>query len=109
VVSEANHTPNLYEEKRKVEKGEKMQIETRYNIGESVFVVLHNKIQSCTIKKILTSTDKDIQSISYDVTSSDNNESIIPQYKLFKTIEALIEDMTKGMITINEHDPFKMR
>jgi transcription elongation factor len=79
-----------------------MKVETKFDVGESVFIILNNRVQVHEIKKVEIIIAKDIK-IYYSFA-----DIRLLEKKLFKTIDELKDDLTKDIITIDGHDPFKM-
>ena len=70
-----------------------MIIETKYNIGEKVFLLIRNKVECYTICEVKTTVTPSNINISYKLQTFAGNTDYYPENELFPTKEELLNSL----------------
>jgi len=71
----------------------KIEIDTKFSIGDTIFFIQDNKIKFGVMYKIDITTDGNQHSIYFYARDNENNVSVIPERRAFISKEQLIESL----------------
>lgn len=70
-----------------------MKIETKFNLGDKVFVLCNNKVQKVEVVSLCAFTEISDIKINYDVRFWTGDVETLSEYRLFETKQELINSL----------------
>ena len=70
-----------------------MKIETKFNLGDKVFVLCNNKVQKVEVVSLCAFTEISDIKINYDVRFWTGGVETLSEYRLFETKQELINSL----------------